>query len=651
MLVMVLGFRLLSKQFRFYFNRTDVFIFAAAFLFVLINIMSSFGAINGKEAIFHTLREGALMLMFFLFYQFLRNTPKGKDVIVRAIVIMTFIFLVIGMVQLFNSDFTPFKTATKFYAYYFRQSISEVKSTLASINPFASFLVIALPFSIYSLITYNKYWKIFSGIVTLLSVIFIVLLSSKASMGSLGLAVILLVVCFYLYLFLIRPRETGKRIPLYLAIVSFVLPFVLVLAGIYFVQKTEVKVAKIIVEKVQQVLSPELCMENIYNSDNPTSTQTRTLVWANTIQMARDNPLLGVGPGQWRIEYSKYGLDGFEHDIRNGIKHFQRPHNDFLWILGETGFLGLVVYLFIYIGILAIAFRNFYRAKTNSERWLSALLFAFYFGFIINLFVSFPRERVTHNMVYLMAFALVLNESQSRKIKKIDKANGLSKLGILILFFGLSITNVWAAQQIYKGEMAARIVKIGIARKNYQLVLRASRSVKESLYTMDAFTVPMSYYEGIALSSLKNIDAARQAFSQAYALHPYHLQVLNNLGTSFDLTGNKEVAIKYYKEALAISPRYKEALINISIVYYNMKDYDKSMAYILQVPAKQNNPEKFRQTMLTICKRKAIDMAKACDQQKLREWYVDENKIEATFVTVQNTKQPFNKVLLEQVGK
>jgi len=651
-LSLIVGIRIIRNRFVFFFSRTDKIIFGALLLFVIVNIFSSIGVYNVKEAIFHTVREGILALVFFLLYQLLRNTPQGKDVLIKSIVIMTFVFLTIALIQLAGADFTQFKAATQHYGYYFRQAISEVKSTLANVNPFASFLVLSLPFSVYSLLFYNKYWKVFAGIVTGLSLFFIFILASKASWGALAMAILVLIVCLYVYLFVVMPRETGQKLSLYGTVSVILFPIIMGIAGLYFVQKTDIKVVKIISEKVQQVLSPEKSLHSIYNTDNPTSAQTRTLVWANTIQMARDNPLFGVGPGQWRIVYAKYGVDGFEHDIRNGLKHFQRPHNDFLWILGETGFLGLITYIIIYIGILVTAFRMFYRSKSKKDRLLALFSFAFLIGFMINLFVSFPRERVSHNMLFLSMFALVLNTVPVDTVKKLTLNNVWVKwlIGLLLLCF--TLVNLVLAWQVFHGEQAARAVRYGTGKKNFQMVLRAARSVQNTIYTMDPFTTPMSYHQGVALSALKQMDEAKEAFSQAYAIHPFHLQVLNNLGTSFDLTGNKREALEYYKKALEISPRYKEVLMNTAIVHYNLNEFEESMEYILRIPAEQkNNPEKFKETMLTISKRYAISLSDSCDIPKLKDWIADENKIEATFVKVQQANSTFKEVLLAEVGK
>jgi len=57
-----------------------------------------------------------------------------------------------------------------------------------------------------------------------------------------------------------------------------------------------------------------------------------------TIEMVKDNPVIGVGAGNWMINYPVYyaQYQGLE------FKNWRRPHNDYIWILAEKGFLGLI---------------------------------------------------------------------------------------------------------------------------------------------------------------------------------------------------------------------------------------------------------------------------------------------------------------------
>ena len=65
--------------------------------------------------------------------------------------------------------------------------------------------------------------------------------------------------------------------------------------------------------------------------------------------MAKANPLLGVGLGQWRLVFPLYGKIQKFRESGEGLVEifFQRPHNDYVWVLTETGIIGLLSYLAI----------------------------------------------------------------------------------------------------------------------------------------------------------------------------------------------------------------------------------------------------------------------------------------------------------------
>ena len=58
-----------------------------------------------------------------------------------------------------------------------------------------------------------------------------------------------------------------------------------------------------------------------------------------------DHPVLGVGRGNWEYRYPLYA--GGEHININAAP--RRPHNDLLWIVSETGIVGLGFYLALLI--------------------------------------------------------------------------------------------------------------------------------------------------------------------------------------------------------------------------------------------------------------------------------------------------------------
>ena len=77
------------------------------------------------------------------------------------------------------------------------------------------------------------------------------------------------------------------------------------------------------------------------------STKDRLELWTRTIQLIKEKPLFGHGLSDWKIEMLKYGNKGLVSEDNNTF--YQRPHNDFLWIMSETGIIGILLYLAIFI--------------------------------------------------------------------------------------------------------------------------------------------------------------------------------------------------------------------------------------------------------------------------------------------------------------
>ena len=70
----------------------------------------------------------------------------------------------------------------------------------------------------------------------------------------------------------------------------------------------------------------------------------RYKLYNSSIQLIKDHPVFGVGPGNWNV-------DVWEYDLYKGAlgKSFaQRPHNDFLWIFSEGGVVAGLAYILLF---------------------------------------------------------------------------------------------------------------------------------------------------------------------------------------------------------------------------------------------------------------------------------------------------------------
>lgn len=94
------------------------------------------------------------------------------------------------------------------------------------------------------------------------------------------------------------------------------------------------------------------------------ATNVRLIVYEDTFRMSHDYPMLGVGLGCYQYAFPQYKTWEFQGA-------FQHAHNDYLEILSETGYIGLVVYLSFLFSLLYFGYKFiksiYLTSKTNAD--------------------------------------------------------------------------------------------------------------------------------------------------------------------------------------------------------------------------------------------------------------------------------------------
>lgn len=76
------------------------------------------------------------------------------------------------------------------------------------------------------------------------------------------------------------------------------------------------------------------------------SGRVRLVQQSTTLRMIADHPLLGVGPGNWQVQYGNYAASGDSSYVPERVVPTNRlPHGDWLGIAAETGMPALVALL------------------------------------------------------------------------------------------------------------------------------------------------------------------------------------------------------------------------------------------------------------------------------------------------------------------
>jgi len=303
--------------------------------------------------------------------------------------------------------------------------------------------------------------------------------------------------------------------------------------------------------------------------------------------MIKDFPVFGVGPGNWKILFPVYGLAGTKAET--GFIHVQRPHNDYLWILAETGLLGFISFILIIFISLLYILKTVLNFRKNNGNTVILFLFMGITGYLVNSFFSFPRERVFSSLLFYLYLALVTGIHFST-VKSKPKIKSVFVVPVFIAVYILLSGSFLFTRQRARAEKLTKIALYDKASNNWDGVITNITKAVTPFYTLDPAATPIHWYRGIANFSKGNYKSAFKDFQTAYDYHPNHLHVLNNLGTCFELNKDHENAIFFYKKALAISPVFYESAINLGAVYFNSRSYELALETFEQLSGTCKDP-------------------------------------------------------------
>ncbi|MDZ7847552.1 MAG: hypothetical protein U5L96_12725 [Owenweeksia sp.] len=83
----------------------------------------------------------------------------------------------------------------------------------------------------------------------------------------------------------------------------------------------------------------------------------------------------------------------------------------------------------------------------------------------------------------------------------------------------------------------------------------------------DPYSNPLPYYSSIGKLFQQNVPGALVDAQDAYAIHPYNIIVLNQLGNVYKKMGQMEKALEYYQLAIGISNLFESARLSVAEIY------------------------------------------------------------------------------------
>jgi len=521
--------------------------------YVLVCCLSIFWSHTRSEAFFDAGKQVIFFLVFLLTFFSLKTDHDYFSVsILKFSIVLSIILFLAASYQL-----SGLQTFTK-------ESFYEISGLNGHKNLFASFLFLNLFFLIRAYYRLDAPWKTVAVICMALTCVLLFLLKTKAVW--LGLIVTIGVSAVLLFS---RKFLKTFKVNFYLLLI-----IALVFLNVFFLFL------------LQPVIHKSIHYTSQINSSKGESSvkleEERLVLWDKTYHLFKQKPLLGVGMGNWQI----YLPDATLSNLWRGEDlnfTFQRPHNDFLWILSETGIIGLNLFLLFVLAIIFSLARTLSFITDNKLLLFDVLLCGgFIAGYFTISFFDFPKERAEHGVW----ISIILGTAYySIKTLRPVKTFGEIKPGNMSFFWGLVLMSVIVFTMLMRlnGEFFTR--RMFNHRSSGQLLnlVNAGKAASSFAYSIDPTSVPLYWYIGNAHASLGKYDEAQKDFIEAYQRTPYNRNVLNDLASSYVFTNNVLLAKKYYEEAARISPRFDDPKLNLAAMYINAKDYKTASFWLRSI--------------------------------------------------------------------
>ncbi|MCK4461942.1 MAG: O-antigen ligase family protein [candidate division Zixibacteria bacterium] len=500
---------------------------------------------NVAEGVLETARVALMAALVILFAVVLSREPGAFGLLAQSLTVVAAAIAVIGLCQYYEVAFEGYVR----------------NGGIANRNLLASALCLMLPFMIVVNLQGGAVWRWITTVAGTLSVAVVMLSNSRATWFALVVAGVATLVVWWINVRKKHPAAKSRSIRRRFGVAAIVVA---------------VATAALFATPYVRHSNQESVMSRAASttSFSAGSVAERLAMWQNSLAMFADDPWLGVGAGNWKLVSPAYGP--MSERMLGGDLFFQRPHNDYLWILAESGPLAFLCYLSVFVSALVFCVQVLRRSRSRDDLTAAtALLFGLILYMVIAFF-SYPKERMVHTMlVSLMLAASLSLYGRTVTARVPSRIRGQAVLTVVAILLAVPALLVGLVR--LEAEFHTKRMLTARAQGDWTSVVRETDLASSRWIQIDHTATPLAWHRGVANYTLGNHDTAFSDFKSALKVHPNHLHVLNNLATCYEQKGMHDSAEYYYRRALQIVPGFEETIINLAAVLYNAERYQEAL--------------------------------------------------------------------------
>ncbi len=444
-------------------------------------------------------------------------------------------------------------------------SIALIKSVYSNKNILASSIFVKIPFAFW-LMLYEKKWGRFFGLmVILLAVVATLFLSTRAfylATFFLSFATVAFLVIRY---FQVRERDNLSVLWQYLGVV--VLGFI-----VYSIVQSTAYPHKNVAYESGVVTR----LATISGTDGGGG---RLRAWKRSWNLIKENPLLGVGLGNWKVASLKE-----ENQTNPNFIYFYKSHNDFLETTSETGIFGGLSFLAIFALVLLNLIREM-KKKADDERLKFASIPALgLFCYSFDAFFNFPQDRPEIQALFALytgaAIALTFQTRKGGTEENRDSGSAKSLPSVLLHLFTLLFAALLAASCYllvwnFNSLKLQRLIKEEMNRGTLKLPAEKFLSEFPPIPDINVVGEPIAVQKARYLINEKRYRETINLL-KADQSSPYDTRKELFLSKAYFDLGKSDSAMIYARKVFEMKPRLFDNIVLMAVILEKEHKYEES---------------------------------------------------------------------------
>ncbi len=311
-------------------------------------------------------------------------------------------------------------------------------------------------------------------------------------------------------------------------------------------------------------------LQSMVEIEKDPNARNRFAVWANSLAIFKDHPILGAGKGNFRFIYQLYARRVIKDPSYSPKARHANTHNDYIQLMAETGILGTTAFFLV----LTLLVRKFWLAlKKNPDPRLITVAFALV-AILAEAFWDFPFNLPVSTSFFWIYAGLLWRLAETDRGGKPEPSRIFSLVLVGLLTLLSTLFTILMMSSLHGDFYFSRG-----AKAVYQDRLNdADRDLTRATW-INPFNDRYHFLRGLLMVRKKDYPEAIDSIRRSLSLNPYNINALNNLGVAYGSAGNMSKAIQAFETSLRIWPDHIEAHNNLGTIYARQGETDKAVGH------------------------------------------------------------------------